>query len=413
MDSTKDLERLDEVVRSIYEAYPLRAPTSDEERLAQQLVSGYFEELGIESELHPFSFPWTVHGNFAWHFGLGTLGTAISPLAPKLAFLLHAGTAASYLMDTSRRIYGLRRLLRFKPSQNLVATLAAEGQVKFRVVFAAHIDSAYTGWIFDPRLVKLFATAGKMPGAGMKQPVRTAVMAQGVLAAIDLLRAVAGPATLWLRPVEWFLTVPSALTLLFNAQILLNNKVVPGANDDLSGVAAMVVLAQRFAKARPKNVEFVFAVTGCEEAGLGGADALARNNPCHWDKRNTAVIALDTISSGKLHYLHPEGETFALEVASWIRRCLGSVTQEHPRFGQVEPFVATVGGTDAAAFMAHGWDAVALTRIDPSIGAARHYHCPTDTPDNLNFDEILEATDFAELLARQMVAERLGGQGVR
>lgn len=404
-----DKKTLDAVIRRIVDTYPRRPPTSDEERLAQQLVSEYFDELGIECELHPFTFPSTVHANFVLHFGLGTLGTLVSPLLPKVAFALHAGSAASYLADTSRRKYILRKLLSFKPSQNLLATLPSQGPPRLRIVFAAHIDAAFTGWVFDPRVVRLLARDRKLPFNIMKQPIRTAVRAQVALAAIDALRALAGPVTLVLRPVEWVLTIPSALTFLLNAQILLNNKLVQGANDDLSGVAAMVLLAQRFAVSKPDNVEIVFAVTGCEEAGLGGADALATKNPLNWQKNNTVVVALDTISSGKLCYLDPEGETVPLHVPPWVRECLEKVVASDTRFSEVRAKVPPVGGTDAAAFLAHGWDAVALTRIDPELGSARNYHRLTDTPDNIDLQDVLDATDFAELLARAMIDARASG----
>jgi Zn-dependent M28 family amino/carboxypeptidase len=193
---------------------------------------------------------------------------------------------------------------------------------------------------------------------------------------------------------------------LASLEIVLRNEVVPGANDNLSGVAALPILARRLAKDQPDDVEFVFVSTAAEEAMMGGANILAREVEAAWDKTRTVVVVLDTLSLGSLRFLDPEGQITPLTVPSWLRETVLAVAAGDSRFHEVQAFRPPVGGTDAAPFLARGWDAVALTCIDPELGSARHYHQLSDDPDNLDIDQVLHAIDFAEALARRIVIDR-------
>lgn len=408
VDMDRDQERalVDALIRRVVQECPRRQATTDSERRAQQIVREALSEAGVASHLHAFEFNDSIHESFVLHFGLGTLGTLVSGVAPRTAFALHAGSALSYWADSSRRAYLLRRLLPFKPSQNLVGVLPAEGEPALRIVFVAHIDAAFTGLVFDSRVVKV---ASKPPPRGLgalRRPIALATRAQLALAGIDLLRSVVGPFALPLRPIEFLLTLPSALVFLANLEILLRDEVVPGANDDLTGVASLCVLAHRLGAAKPADVELVFVASGAEEASLGGADALARDMEGIWDKGRTVVIALDTLCLGDLCFVDVEGEVERMPIPTWLRDLVVDVAASDPRFEGIRSFEPPVGGTDAAAFLAHGWSAVALTCIDPELGAAGNYHQPSDGPDALDLDQVLFAIDFAEAIARRLIDER-------
>lgn len=63
-----------------------------------------------------------------------------------------------------------------------------------------------------------------------------------------------------------------------------------------------------------------------------------------------------------------------------------------------------VGATDALPFLRRGYEAAALTCIDPTIGAPRNYHHPTDTAENVSPEELRRAIDFAERLCLRLLA---------
>lgn len=385
---------------------PQRRPASEDERRAQRIVCESFQALGARTEFHPFEFNDNLYANLALHFGLGTLGTAVSGLFPLGAFALHLAAGTSFFLDATRKAYLLRRLLRFKTSQNLLATLPADREPSLRIVLAAHADAAFTGLMFDPRAVRAIA-ARKMPGP-LERSLAFATWANLALAGVDLARVFLGPLTWPLRPLEAALTAPSAIIAALGLQVVLRNELVPGANDDLSGVAALPLLAARLGPRKRKDVELVFATTGCEEASMGGADALARDKEGVWDKSRTVFLALDSLTNGELRYLESEGDVIAYPIPGWLDQTFRRVAASEPRFARVKAHRTPVGGTDAAAFLAHGWDAGALLCIDPELGAPRHYHTPSDTPENLELEPLFDAIEYVEKLVDAIVETRLG-----
>jgi hypothetical protein len=386
---------------------PRRQPTSPDERRAHEILGAEFQKVGLALSEHAFTFNDNLYANLALHFGLGTLGTVVSQVAPAAGFLMHLAAGGSYYLESTRKAYLLRRLFPWKPSRNVLGTLPATGEPELRVVILSHVDAAFTGWLFDPKFIKAFA--GKPP-LGIDYLTRSLAMAthaQFALAGIDLLKMVTGPLSWPLRPLEWALTAPSLIAFLVNLQVVLKNEIVPGAADNLTACVAQPLLARRLAAKKPANVEIVFAAMGCEEASLGGGDAMARDFEGRWDPKKTVILGLDTLSNGDLRFLEWEGEVRRLHAPEWLCEVARGVAASEPRFAEVTGFAVPVGGSDVAAFLAHGWDGLCLTCIDPTIGAPRHYHWPTDTPENVDYDKFMLSLDFAEDMVDAIIAKRL------
>lgn len=386
---------------------PERRPTSPDERRAQQIMQQEFDQLDMTSSWHSFEFNESLYANLALHFGLGTLGTLVGGLLPAVGLGLHGLSTLSYWAESTRRGLLLRRVLPFAASQNLMVTLPAKRGPELRLVFMAHADAALTGLIFSPKVVKLLSADLPDRLAFLRQPIALATRAQAALAGFDLMRLLLGPLTWPLRPIEYLLSLPSLFIFLSNLQIVLRNEVVPGANDNLSSVAALPVLARRLAPCKPDNVELLFVVTGCEEASFGGSDALTRDMEGVWDKRNTVILALDSISLGELRYLAVEGDVQRMPIPAWLDEALKATAASDPRFAGVQGFEPPVGGTDAAPFLGRGWDAVGLVCLDPDLDAPRNYHLPSDRAENLDMEQILHSIDFAEKLSWEIIARRL------
>jgi hypothetical protein len=408
LDRSEELALTRRLIERIVRECPRRQPTSEDERRAQHIMEEAFAEQGLEIDWRAFKFNDNLYANIALHYGMGTLGTLVSGVAPAAAFVLHTLAGVSYWAESTRRAYILRRLFRFKDSQNLLASLpAATKEPRLRVVFAAHADAAFTGLLFSPFFIKNFASEPP-PGLGfLKRSMALANRSLFALAGVDLLRMFLGPLALPLRPLEAVMTLPSLIAFGLNMDVVLRDQIVPGANDDLSGVAALLILAHRLAEAKPDDVELVFAVTGCEEASLGGADALARDMPGIWDKDKTVVIGLDGLAGGELKYLL-EGEVVRVDLPPWLEGAARRAAGTEPRFAEVQPFEVPVGGSDIAAFLARGWDGLCLACVNPAVGSPDHYHQPTDTPENLDYEKVLYSVDFAERLVEEIYRVRLG-----
>lgn len=398
-----------DLVTRIVNECPRRQPCSDDERRASEMMRIEFERLGLQVREHTFEFSDNLYANGLMHSAPALLGTAIAGVAPALALPLHLLPAVSYYLESTRKAYLGRRLMGFKPSRNILAVAPAETpQPALRIVICAHVDAAFTGFIFWPRMIR--AAAGKAP-LGMDFLHRASelmVKTQVALAAIDLLRMIVGPLALPLRPLEWLLTMPSLGTAAAHLDVILRNTIVPGANDDLSGVAALPLMARRLVSRKRPDVELVFAATACEEASLGGGDAIARDFDGEWDKTRTVVLGLDGIANGDLRYAVEEGEIVARRIPAWLDETCRSVTASEPRFAEVTGFEIPVGGSDLSAFLARGWEGVSLICVDPEIGAPRHYHMPSDSPENLEVDKVLFSIDYCEKLVEAVVKKRLG-----
>jgi hypothetical protein len=390
---------------------PRRQACSASERRAQQIVAAEFERLDLATEWREFRFSRDLYSVLALHFGVGTLGSLVARRAPLAGLALHLLAGGSYWADSTHRGQLLRRLRPAGRSQNLLATIAATAPIELRVVVAAHVDAALTGLMFRPEVVRrLHETPTPRWAAALDRPLAAVTHSQLLLAGLDAVQWLAGRplrGTGWLRLA---LSLPGLLGLLLTTEIVHRDEVVPGASDDLSGVAAAVMLAQRLRGRLPPSVEMVFAITGAEEAGLGGARALAASG--RWDPACTVVLGLDTLSGGELKYFE-EGEIAPVPVPPWLEALVEKCAAAEPRFATIERFTVPVGHTDVFAFRRRGFDGLCLGAVDPSLGAPRNYHLPSDGPAELDPGELGLAIDFAEQLLLAIVEHRLAGRASR
>lgn len=393
-----EAQTIHEVVESLCGNYPRRVAGSDSERAAHTMLAERAKGLGAQVEVRHFRFNRSLYAVMAAHFALVVVAVLIAPEHPWPAALLTGFAAASYRADSTRSGYWLRRVFPWRKSQNVLATLPSRGERRLRVVVPAHVDAAYTGLVFSPALLR-FAGGGR---SGERQPwsaraMRQAVDASVVLALVIAARAVFGFDSGWWRALELILAIPALLVTVFNLEVVLRNRIVPGAADNATGVAGALVLLERLSARRPDGLELVVAFTGAEEAGTGGAWALSRQMRDEWSTDETVIVALDTLSNGQLRWLI-DGEMAPIELDPAIEAALVEVAASELRFNTVRRFEAPVGASDVMPFLAVGYSGVCITRTDLEYGAPRHYHHPDDVPENVSVPEVIDAVDFAEAL---------------
>src|SRR5690606_6735089 len=198
--------------------------------------------------------------------------------------------ATSYLLDSTRRAYWLRRLFPWRASRNLLVTRPARGERKLRIVLLGHVDAAYTGVVFHPALIKAGTSEPPIRALRfMRRAMLLAVVGGYIAATICVLSFFAPMA--WLAIPLGVVTIPSLLAFVFNLDVVLRDQIVPGANDNLTGCVGGLVLADRLRDWRSDDIELVFVATGGEEAGTGGAWALARDYASRWSPQDTVVLA--------------------------------------------------------------------------------------------------------------------------
>jgi Iap family predicted aminopeptidase len=181
----------------------------------------------------------------------------------------------------------------------------------------------------------------------------------------------------------------------------------PGANDNGSGVAALLALARRFANKQPtRSLRFVAFVN--EEPPYFqtlqmGSLVYAGRCKAGGD-RVSAMISLETIGyfsdkPGSQTYPSPVLGAFYPKVGNFISfvgdlrsrrlvRLALSTFRQAARLSSegaaVPAFIPGVAWSDHWSFWQQGYPAIMITDTAPF--RYPHYHAPTDTPDKLNYE---------------------------
>jgi hypothetical protein len=342
-----------------------RGSATPGERRSAEWVAGRLREQGaLDVRLEPFRYQRTFAHAQAIHFGVGALA------ALRRSRLLAAAALVSFELDYSGRNQRLRRLLPAGEGTNVVARLPAYGERRCTVVLVAHHDAAHTGLMWDPRLSK----------AGDRAAARS-----GKRASLALLPELAfAGAALGLR------RLPAAVLGLSVALSLdqARSPVVPGANDNASGVAGVLELVGRLARNRPAGLEVLVLVCGCEESGMGGMGAWVRDNRPGLDPERTLVLGLDTIGSGEPVVLEAEGGVWPVRYREEDVARAESAGLRRWRLGAwTDPALAALAGLPA------------LSILSVREGGFPNYHLPTDTPENVDIACVEACVDAAEAIA--------------
>ena len=83
--------------------------------------------------------------------------------------------------------------------------------------------------------------------------------------------------------------------------------VVPGANDNLTGVAVLLEVARHLGGEAPDGLRIVLLSTGSEEANQDGMLAFAERHFGELDRERTTFLCLDTVGSPELVLIEGEG----------------------------------------------------------------------------------------------------------
>jgi hypothetical protein len=159
-----------------------------------------------------------------------------------------------------------------------------------------------------------------------------------------------------------------------------------GADDNASGVAAVIELAEKAASSKNFKRSIIFAAFGAEEMGLVGSKAFTRNPPAETEKMRgmfnfDMVGRLDTASNA----LSIGGTKTAVETEEILNR-------SNPGF-QLAFSEEGVGPSDHASFYLQNIPVFFI-----STGAHSDYHTPSDDAEFINFDGVKKVADYAYLL---------------
>jgi Zn-dependent M28 family amino/carboxypeptidase len=325
----------------------------------------------------------------------------------RLGILAGVLAATAIVDDVSNGPRVARRAAqRPKPTWNVVAESGTPGADRTLVVMAHH-DAAPGGAIFDQTLQRL--AMDKVPGlferADTAVPVWWPVVGGPALAALG--------AKLRRPRLGLFGAAMSAGSVAAMADIS-RSPIVPGANDNLSAVAALVGLAGRLRDAEARGdgvgVRVLLVSCGAEEVIQGGIHAFGEAWFPRLDREKTWFLNLDTIGSPELVSIEGEGPV-VMEDYHW-RSFRDLIERVAWRDGlPIRRGMRARSSTDAVIPSRAGYPTACLVSFDRAK-AMPNYHLPTDVPENLDYDTIARAVVLAEAVARELAGDA-AQRGVR
>lgn len=365
-------------------AIPARGSATPGEEAAAEWIASRLRAIGLEPRVE-FE---RAHGTHWWPYGLPpAVAAAAGALhllcrdrrSRALATLAGAAGAATVVEDVegSRRV--LRRALPQRRTANVVAEAGDSSAVQ-TVVIHAHHDAAHGGVMFHPAVSRPdgpVPTLGLVAGgpaliavaaaAGRRRMLGAACALAGVTAALFTDCGARGP--------------------------------VPGANDDASGVAALLLLARRLVADPPRGVRVVLLSTGAEESMLEGMTAFGRRHFPSLPLGSTSFISVDSLGWEVLALRSGEGalrqRPASPELVALMRdsaRELEYELREGLRFWIP---------TDGLVALRAGYPEANLGSVQRD-GSYPGYHTPEDTPDRVHLATIVRGAALLDATVRRL-----------
>lgn len=362
-----------------------RTPCSEGEREAAQWLAKRLDAVdGVEVELEDEpswgTFPPTATG-------LGVLGAVGAALVLSgrrvLGGLLALATFAGIVDEAHNGPRVLRRLVRRRKTTVNVIARAGDPDAATTLVVIAHHDAPQTGMLFDqtmqrrlheraPSLLARFKTPLPQWWFGLSGPLSS------LLAALSGRRKLARGGL-----------AMGVLGTLLVADIW-RSETVPGANDNLSGVAGLVGLAELLREQPVPGLRVLLVSCGAEETLQDGIRAFVASHREELDPARTAFVNLDTVGSPHLVLLEAEGPVrMEHYTAPWLRE-LFAIHAERLETPLLRGFRARAS-TDSVIPSRAGYPTATLVSITDWFSPA-NYHLPSDIPANLDYDTVAATT---------------------
>jgi hypothetical protein len=377
-------ERLEELER-------IERPSASEgERRAAEWLVAQLTDLGAEARIEAEP----AHGTYWWPLGLGAvlgmIGAALGlrgrRLLGGLFGLLGAAGIADDFPPGQRR---LRRLLPRRTTYNVVCELG-DPRAERTIVFIAHHDAPHSGLVFHPKPAQVADRLGLIEKSDTSPPLMWPVVGGPLMSALG---ALTGKRLLAKLGLIFGTGTVAAMTDIGARQT------VPGANDNGSGVIALLALARRFAAEPPQGIRVILLSTGSEESFSEGIKAWGERHFPGLPRESTFFLCLETLGSPRLLVLRGEG---FLKMHEYPPRALGFVDGLAEEMGvELVPNLRLRAGTDGLEPLAAGYETAALCSCN-EIKQASNYHWPTDVAANIDYGTLEQAIDVSQEAARRL-----------
>ena len=365
---------IERVVRELA-SYERGSASAGERRAAEWLADEFraagCRDVRVEEE--------RAHGGYWWPLGILNAAAGLAAMLGRVPAALVGGAASAAVYDdvSGGKLWFRRRTLPHRPTWNVVGELG-DPDAPRTVVFIAHHDAAHSGLVFHPAL----------PRIGMKLVPRLHERANQSIPII--FGVFLGPLllALWgllgrrrLRQAGLFFA-GGATAAMAN---IGSSQVVPGANDNLSSVAAVVALAHELSDQPPAGVRVILLSSGSEESFMEGMQGFGRRHFGELDRATTEFVCLECIGSPRLCIVEAEG---MLRMRPYTESSRDRLERAGVDAGvELTRGLRTVAATDALIALRAGYPTCTLGGVDETKFPS-NYHWPSDLPHNLDWSSI-------------------------
>jgi hypothetical protein len=400
-EATEIEERsLDAILHEVVETLaPIdRTPCSRGEREAAEWLAARLRvldgvEVALEDEPSWGTFPPTATA-------LGALGVLAAVLALRArrtaALALASATFAGIVDEVENGPRFVRRLIRRRRSTvNLTARIGERTAYDHTLVVIAHHDAPQTGILFDQTLQRKLHERAPQLVESVKTP-----LPQWWIGLAGPLLSVVSAATGRRGPARAAMTIGAFGTAL--VADMWRSDTVQGANDNLSGVAALVGMAEAISRRPVPGLRVLLVSCGAEETLQDGIRAFIARHGHELESEHTSFVNLDTVGSPHLVMLEAEGPVWMESYTGpWLRDLTADTAA---RVGiELHRGFRARASTDSVIPSRAGYPIVTLVSMTAWRSPA-NYHLPSDIPANLDYRSVADATRLVLELARSLGA---------
>lgn len=377
-------------------AFEGRGAGTDAERRAADHLAERLRALGREVEVEEARVHPNVALTHAIHALLTIVGAVVAIEYAGIGLLIVLIAAVSTFGDLTGQFLLLRRLTGTRRTRNVVSR--EDGDKVARLVLMAHYDAAPGGAVFARRVRERRAALSRVLGReiGFGGVFFAAIVAVLVL---TLLRG-AGQEGIVISVLEFIPLVGLIVSVPLLIDIALNRP-VPGANDNASGVATVLRLAERFG-GELENFDLWVLLPGAQEAQAAGSRAWVKAHKDTLDPKTTVFVNVDEVGYGTVRYVTKEGPLIAPPFHPTLVGHAAEIAEqdeEDGRFGAR----GTVSRSMSDAYPARAKNLPAISiSCRGALDYTPNHHQATDTPDRIDVDALERAFGFLALLIERI-----------
>ena len=368
---------------------PHRSAQSEQERKAGLYIEARLGQYSPNVTTETFNAPESYPLLFASYLAEFAFVGLIALVWPPAAFGYGMGVFLLYLFEFCG-YRGLSRFLPQYPSQNIIARFMGT-RPRCLIIVAAHYDSGSATPLSQPERIRWLRPMHLALMASMALVIATcAVSAFAPIESIAFLLAA------YLRWGAIIVLLSGALALYLSAT---NGEDIRGANNNASGAAALLGLAEKLAANPIEDADIWIAATGSHEAWMAGLRNLLSDRSLK--KKQTWLLNLESVGNGTLHFLKAEGFMHALPADKTLLTIAEKLCVGRP----VRPGVLRAIPTAAHIPLMRGMKAMTLMGLDRD-GLPAYWNQVGDRISVVDEAGIAETIEFSELMLRELAASQ-------